>query len=67
MTVAQWALNAAMSANPIGLIIAAIAGLVAIFVILFKKNEGFRNFVLGAWEKIKEVAMAVWPYIKSNT
>ena len=30
MTVSQWALNAAMSANPIGLVIAGIAALVGI-------------------------------------
>lgn len=63
-TAVQMALNVALSANPIGLVVAAIAGLVAIFVVLFKKNEGFRNFVLGVWEKIKEVAKVVWPYIK---
>lgn len=54
-TVAQWALNAAMSANPIGLIIAAIVGLVAAFVILWNKSEKFRNFWIGLWDKIKEV------------
>ena len=61
---ATMAMNAALMANPIGLIVAAVAGLIAIFVLLFKKNEGFRNFVLGVWEKIKAVAMAVWPVIK---
>ena len=53
---AQWLLNAAMNANPIGLVIAAIAGLVAAFVILWKRSEGFRNFWIGLWEKIKEAA-----------
>lgn len=58
--------NVALAANPIGMIVMAIAGLIAIFVVLFQKNEGFRNFVLGVWEKIKAVAMAVWPYIKQT-
>ncbi len=53
---AQWLVNAAMNANPIGLVIAAIAGLVAAFVILWKRSEGFRNFWIGLWEKIKEAA-----------
>lgn len=57
--------NAALMANPIGLIVAAIAGLVAIFVVLFQKNETFRNAVLAVWEKIKEVAAAVWPVIQN--
>jgi phage-related protein len=56
---AQWLLNAAMSANPIGLIIALIAGLVVGFVILWNKSEGFRNFFINLWEKIKSVVGAV--------
>ena len=50
---AQWLVNAAMNANPIGLIVVAIAGLVAAFVLLWNKCEGFRNFFLGMWEGIK--------------
>lgn len=42
---AQWVLNAAMSANPIGLVIAAIALLVAGFILAYKKSETFRNIV----------------------
>ena len=52
---AQAALNAIMALNPIGLVIAAIAALVAAFVILWNKCEGFREFWIGLWEKIKEV------------
>lgn len=52
---AQWALNAAMTANPIGLVVAAIVGLVAGIVVLWKKNEGFRNLVTKVWEGIKRV------------
>jgi len=47
------ALNIVMKANVIGLIIAAIAGLVAGFIYLWNTNEGFRNFFLDMWEKIK--------------
>lgn len=50
----QAALNAVMAMNPIGLIIAAIAGLVVAFVILWNKSEAFRNFWIGVWEKIKD-------------
>lgn len=59
MKVAQLALNAVMSLNPIGLIIAAIAGLVAAFVILWNKSEAFRNFWIGLWDGIKAVAGTV--------
>lgn len=43
--IAMRALNLTMLANPIGLVIAAIAALVAAFVILYKKNETFRHAV----------------------
>nr|DAQ76035.1 MAG TPA: tail tape measure protein [Caudoviricetes sp.] len=51
-TVAQWLLNAAMSANPIVLVVAAIAGLIAAIAILWNTNEGFRNGVLNIWQTV---------------
>ena len=54
--IAQIAWNAAMTANPIGIVIAAVAALVAGFVLLWNKCEGFRNFWIGLWDKIKSVA-----------
>ena len=65
-TTAQWLLNAAMSANPIGLIIMLIAGLVAGFVILWNKSEGFRNFFIGMWENIKKSFSTVVDWFKNN-
>ena len=56
VTAAQWLLNAAMNANPIGLVIAAVVGLVAAFVVLWNRSEAFRNFWIGLWENIKEAA-----------
>ncbi|MBR3163779.1 phage tail tape measure protein [Candidatus Saccharibacteria bacterium] len=56
---AQAVLNAVMAANPIGLIIAAIASLVAAFVILWNNCEEFREFWINLWENIKEVASIV--------
>ena len=54
-TIAQWAMNAAMNANPIGIVIALVAGLVAGFVVLWNKSDGFRNFFINMGAKIKEV------------
>lgn len=54
-----WLLNTALLANPIGLVVAAIAGLVAAFVVLWNKSEKFRNFWIGLWEKIKTAAEPV--------
>lgn len=45
--------------GPIGLIVGAIAGLVALFVALYKKNEGFRDLVQTVWSKIKETISSV--------
>ena len=52
--VAQAALNVIMAMNPIGLIVAAIAGLVTAFVVLWNKSEKFRDFWKGLWEEIKK-------------
>ncbi|NOS94535.1 MAG: tape measure protein [Cyclobacteriaceae bacterium] len=46
----QWILNAAMTANPIGLIVAGIAALIAGIVYAWNKFEGFRGVLLGVWE-----------------
>jgi TP901 family phage tail tape measure protein len=47
------ALNAIFLANPVGLIVTAIAALAAIFVVLFNNNEDFRNLVLEVWNVIQ--------------
>lgn len=59
-------LNAAMKANIIGLIVSLIIGLVAAFVTLWKNNEGFRNFWLNLWAKIKSVASSAVTAIKNK-
>lgn len=66
MTLAQAALNLVMSLNPIGLVIAAVAGLVAAFVVLWKKCDGFREFWIGLWEKVKSAAKDAWEGIKNT-
>ncbi|WP_060905310.1 hypothetical protein [Streptomyces scabiei] len=59
-TIAQWALNAAMSANPITLIIIGIVALVAIGIYAFNKFPWFRDLVLKAWEGIKTASLWLW-------
>lgn len=54
--VAMAALNITMSLNPIGLVVVAIAGLVAAFVTLWNKSEEFRDFWTGLWDTIKTAA-----------
>lgn len=61
----QWLVNAAMAANPIGLIIAAVAALVAGFIYLWKTNEGFRKSVLKVWNAIKKGVLTAVNGIKN--
>lgn len=58
-TAKQWLLNAAMNANPIGIVVAAIAALVAAFIYLWNTSDEFREFWINLWEKIKETAGTV--------
>lgn len=55
VTGAQWLLNAAMTANPIGIIVVAIGALVAAFVVAYNKSEKFRAVIKGLWAAIKQV------------
>jgi tape measure domain-containing protein len=66
-TAAQWAFNAAMSANPIALVILAIVALVAGLVWFFTQTElgkaiwtNFTGFLVEAWNNILAVASAVF-------
>ena len=67
MAAAQWALNAAMSANPIGLVIAGIAALIAIGVLLYRNWDTIREKVLDLWaafsEKFPAMALIVKNYM----
>lgn len=61
---AQWLLNAAMSANPIGLVVAAIAALVAGLIYAWNHSEKFREIVTKAWEAIKTAAVTVFTAVR---
>ena len=51
-TAAQWLWNAALTANPIGLVIAAVVGIVAALVLAYNKVGWFKAFVDGAFRFI---------------
>lgn len=67
------AMKAALFSNPIGWIILAVIALVAVFVLLWKKCEGFRNIVkaIGQWfvdvwnNTLFPIIMKVWEWMKS--
>lgn len=65
MTIAQWLMNTALLANPIGLVVGAIAGLIVWLVYLWNTNDGFRDAVTSAWNKILEVGKNVWNWISN--
>jgi len=59
------AFNAVCAANPYVLIIAAVIAVIAIFVVLWNKCEGFRNFWKNLWEGIKNVVSVAVEGIKA--
>lgn len=63
MAAAQWVLNAALNANPIGLVVVAIAALVAGLVVAYQKSETFRNIVNAAFGAVKNVMKGVLDWI----
>lgn len=60
-----WLLNAAMLANPITWIVAGIMALVAAFVVLWNECEGFRNFWINLWDKIKNAVSVFIDWCKN--
>jgi hypothetical protein len=59
-TIAQAALNLVLSLNPIGLIVIAIAALVAGLIYAYQNSETFRDIVNGAFEAIGNVIRTVY-------
>lgn len=53
MTAAQWALNIALNANPIGIVVVALAALAGGIYYAYQKSETFRGGVMGVWEVLK--------------
>lgn len=58
--------NAALRANPIGLIVSLLAGLVSGFLYLWRTNDSFRDFWLKMWDKIKSVSGSAVSWIKNK-
>lgn len=59
VTAIQAAFSAVIAASPVGLITLAVVGLVAAFMFLWNRSEGFRNFWIGLWDALKSAAEAV--------
>ncbi|MFC8676669.1 phage tail tape measure protein [Streptomyces griseorubiginosus] len=63
---AQWILNAAMSANPIMLIVIAIAALVAGLIYAYKHFSGFRAIVDGTFKAIGAAVGWLVNFVKAH-
>lgn len=63
----QWLLNAALSANPIGLVVVGITALVGAVIWAYNKFEGFRNIVLSAWDALKNVGGSIKAFFTGET
>ena len=62
----QWAMNAAMAANPVMLVVIAIAALIAVMIIAYKKSETFRKIVDGAFRGVQKAASFAFNWVKKN-
>jgi len=62
-TAATWAFNAALWANPITWIVAAVIGLIAVVILLWKNWSSVSAWLSGAWQAIKNTATAVFGWL----
>ena len=60
LSVAIWAVNAALEANPIVLVITGITALVVAVILAYNHVTWFHDAVVGAWNGIKTVVLFVW-------
>ncbi|AXN53412.1 prominin [Methanobacterium virus Drs3] len=54
-TAAQWLWNAALAANPIGIVVVAIIALIAVLAYLYNSNETVRNAINWLWNGLKQL------------
>ena len=54
-TAAQWLWNAALAANPIGIVVVAIIALIAVLAYLYNSNETVRNAINWLFDGLKQV------------
>jgi len=72
-TAAQWAFNAAMAANPIGLVVIAITAVIGAIVLLYMKVGWFRKAVdaaidgvVAAFNWLKDIVIGVFNWVKQH-
>jgi len=60
LAAAQWLVNAALSANPIGLVIALVAALAVGLIYAYKHSDTFRRIVDGAFRAVAAAGKWMW-------
>ena len=65
-TAVQWLLNAALTANPIGVVVVALAALVAGIILAWRESETFRAIVTAAFDAVKAAATFVLDFFRNN-
>jgi tape measure domain-containing protein len=63
LTAAVMSLNAAFWANPFGIVIGLIAGLIAVVMVAWDRFESFRTVLYGVWEATKEVFGGIGEFV----
>lgn len=62
----QWLVNAALTANPIGIVVVALAALAAGLIYAYKHSKTFREIVNGAFSAVKNVMGSVVNWISDT-
>lgn len=65
-TAAQWLLNAALTANPIGLVIVALVALGVGLTLAWQHSTTFRNVVTAVWDAVRNAVSTAVAFIKSH-
>lgn len=63
----QWVWNAAMTANPIGLVVVAIGALIAIIIVIATKTDWFQRLWKSVWIGIIQPVRKAWDWLYANT
>lgn len=65
VTTVQAILTTVMDANPIGLVVLAVAGLAAGLAYAWQHSQTFRDVVIGVWDAVKAAFAATWDWINT--
>jgi F0F1-type ATP synthase assembly protein I len=65
-TAAQWLLNVALNANPIGLVVLAVLALIAVIILIVKNFDKLKAVAISVWSAITDAVGRAWQWLKRN-